>query len=50
MECYASVRYNQQRHVYRLVSIYAVFPGQIVQQIEQRLTQGDQKIFRVIFH
>ena len=40
-------RYNQRRQVHRLVSIYDVLPWQIVQQLEQRSIQGDQKIFYI---
>ena len=42
------ILYNQRRYIHKLVSIYAVVPQQIIQQLEQRPMQEDQKIFRTI--
>ena len=42
------ILYNQRRHVHRLMQIYAVPPWRIIQQLEQRPFQGDQKLFRII--
>ena len=38
------VLYNQRRHFYSPVSIYAVFYYQVIQQLEQRPIQGDHKV------
>ena len=42
-----NILYYQRHQVHRLVSIYAVLPQQIIQQLKQRPIQGDQKIFRI---
>ena len=40
--------YNQRPHVHRFMSVYAVLLQQIIQRLEKRQMQGDQKMFRVI--